>query len=128
MAKKYNAELEAAKAIDLFKTSALIAANALANYQDAFSRPGVAGSFTTTAQSSSVSSFNEIPSTPISSAASIPQGFIDDIFRRNAQTGELKITIDTADTSDKFQQLIAESIQSATKNGFATIPTGAIAF
>ena len=128
LAKKYNAELEGAKALEQLKTSALIAANALVHYQDAFSRPGVAGSFTSTAQSSGVSSFSPMPSVPITNAASIPQGYIDDIFRRNAQTGELKITVDTANTGDRFQQLIAESISSATKNGFATTPTGAIGF
>jgi len=128
LAKKYNAEIEGAKALEVLKTSAFVAANALLNYQDAFSRPGVAGSFTSTAQSSGVSSFSPMPSVPITNAASIPQGFIDDIFRRDKQTGELRITVDTANTGDRFQQLIAESIQAATKNGFATTPTGAIGF
>ena len=128
LAKKYNAELEGAKALEQLKTSALIAGNALLNYQDAFSRPGVAGAFTSTAQSSGPGAFTSMPSVPITNAASIPQGFVDDIFRRNPQTGELRITVDTANTGDRFQQLIAESIQAATKNGFATTATGAIGF
>jgi hypothetical protein len=36
----------------------------------------------------------------------------------------LVLTVDTANTGDKFNQLIAESIQSATRNGYSTSAAG----
>jgi ribosomal protein L7Ae-like RNA K-turn-binding protein len=43
-----------------------------------------------------------------------------------AKQQQITLTIDTANTSDRFTQLIAESIQSATKTGLSTSPIGAI--
>jgi hypothetical protein len=43
-----------------------------------------------------------------------------------AKQQEIKLTIDTSSTNDRFSQLIAESIQSATKTGLSTSPIGAI--
>jgi hypothetical protein len=38
----------------------------------------------------------------------------------------LVLTVDTANSGDRFNQLIAESIQAATKTGLSTSPIGAI--
>lgn len=45
-----------------------------------------------------------------------------DAYFKNQQ--EIIITVDTANTGDKFNQLIAESIQSATRNGYSTSAAG----
>ena len=37
---------------------------------------------------------------------------------------ELKITVDTTNTGDRFAQLIAESLQMATKSGLSSTPVG----
>jgi hypothetical protein len=47
-----------------------------------------------------------------------------DAYFKNQQ--EIKITVDTTNTSDRFSQLIAESIQSATRSGFSTTPAGSL--
>lgn len=47
-----------------------------------------------------------------------------DAYFANQQ--EIKLTIDTANTTDRFTQLIAESIQSATKTGLSTSPVGSL--
>ena len=39
----------------------------------------------------------------------------------------IKITVDTASTGDKFAQLIAESLQVATRSGYSSVPNGFIA-
>lgn len=43
-----------------------------------------------------------------------------------AKQQEIKLTIDTSSTNDRFSQLIAESIQSATKTGLSTSPVGSL--
>jgi len=47
-----------------------------------------------------------------------------DAYFANQQ--EIKLTIDTSSTSDRFSQLIAESIQSATRSGYSTTPAGSL--
>jgi hypothetical protein len=39
----------------------------------------------------------------------------------------LRITVDTASTGDKFAQLIAESLQVASRSGYSSVPNGFIA-
>jgi hypothetical protein len=43
-----------------------------------------------------------------------------------AKQQQITLTIDTANTSDRFTQLIAESIQAATKTGLSTSPVGSL--
>jgi ribosomal protein L7Ae-like RNA K-turn-binding protein len=43
-----------------------------------------------------------------------------------AKQQEIKLTIDTSSTNDRFSQLIAESIQAATKTGLSTSPVGSL--
>jgi len=45
-----------------------------------------------------------------------------DAYLRNQQ--EIKLTIDTSATGDRFAQLIAESLQAATKSGLSSTPVG----
>jgi len=39
----------------------------------------------------------------------------------------IRITVDTASTGDKFAQLIAESLQVASRSGYSSVPNGFIA-
>ena len=45
-----------------------------------------------------------------------------DAYLKNQQ--EIKLTIDTTNTGDRFAQLIAESLQAATKSGLSSTPVG----
>jgi hypothetical protein len=45
-----------------------------------------------------------------------------DAYFKNQQ--EIKLTIDTTNTGDRFAQLIAESLQAATKSGLSSTPVG----
>jgi hypothetical protein len=45
-----------------------------------------------------------------------------DAYFKNQQ--EIKVTIDTTNTGDRFAQLIAESLQAATKSGLSSTPVG----
>jgi hypothetical protein len=45
-----------------------------------------------------------------------------DAYLKNQQ--EIKLTIDTSATGDRFAQLIAESLQAATKSGLSSTPVG----
>jgi hypothetical protein len=47
-----------------------------------------------------------------------------DAYFRNQQ--EIKLTIDTSATGDRFAQLVAESLQSATRSGLSTSPAGSL--
>jgi len=77
----------------------------------------------------------DMPSTP--SLSSLPSGLPSGITNPLAGTyyGEtgrdlpsnLRITVDTASTGDKFAQLIAESLQVASRSGYSSIPNGFIA-
>jgi hypothetical protein len=80
----------------------------------------------------------DMPSTPsIPSLSSLPSGLPSGITNPLAGTyyGEtgrdlpsnLRITVDTASTGDKFAQLIAESLQVATRSGYSSVPNGFIA-
>jgi hypothetical protein len=80
----------------------------------------------------------DMPSTPsIPSLSSLPSGLPSGLTNPLAGTyyGEtgrdlpsnLRITVDTASTGDKFAQLIAESLQVATRSGYSSVPNGFIA-
>jgi hypothetical protein len=70
----------------------------------------------------------------IPSLSSLPSGLPSGITNPLAGTyyGEtgrdlpsnLRITVDTASTGDKFAQFIAESLQVATRSGFSSVPNG----
>jgi post-segregation antitoxin (ccd killing protein) len=64
------------------------------------------------------------------SATSTPQNLPDSGFRYDPLSGlratdrDIRITVDTAGSGDKFSQAIAESIQIATRSGYSTVPAG----
>jgi hypothetical protein len=77
------------------------------------------------------------PMSSIPSLSSLPSGLPSGITNPLAGTyyGEtgrdlpsnLRITVDTASTGDKFAQLIAESLQVASRSGYSSVPNGFIA-
>ncbi len=111
LAKKYLAEMNSAKSLDELTTSAAKAAQALGTFDPARFRMGEERSMQTLADMSTITN------TEISNYGTFDPG----AFRRAEERSmaELNITIDTAQTGDKFAQLIAESIQVATKAGIS---------
>jgi hypothetical protein len=65
-------------------------------------------------------------SQPLAPLLSKLDEFTARVAPRIAESNNITLTIDTANTTDRFTQLIAESIQSATKTGLSTSPIGAI--
>jgi hypothetical protein len=65
-------------------------------------------------------------SQPLAPLLSKLDEFTARVAPRIAESNNITLTIDTANTSDRFTQLIAESIQAATKTGLSTSPIGAI--
>jgi hypothetical protein len=63
-------------------------------------------------------------------APAAPQNLPDSGFRYDPLSGlratdrDIRITVDTAGSGDKFSQAIAESIQIATRSGYSTVPAG----
>jgi hypothetical protein len=65
-------------------------------------------------------------SQPLAPLLSKLDEFTARVAPRIAESNNITLTIDTANTTDRFTQLIAESIQSATKTGLSTSPIGSI--
>ncbi len=65
-------------------------------------------------------------SQPLAPLLSKLDEFTARVAPRIAESNNITLTIDTANTSDRFTQLIAESIQSATKTGLSTSPVGSL--
>jgi hypothetical protein len=72
------------------------------------------------------------PYDPLSSLTVTPQDLTDTNFTYNPLSGlrpteqDIRITIDTAQSGDKFAQLIAESIQVADRSGYNTSANGSL--
>jgi hypothetical protein len=65
-------------------------------------------------------------SQPLAPLLSKLDEFTARVAPRIAESNNITLTIDTANTSDRFTQLIAESIQAATKTGLSTSPVGSL--
>ena len=170
LAKKINAELEAAKNANLLATAFGGAANALtlqiAKMEsmnnaliDKINAKIAAGAYTpppglnipglTTPSIAPLVSANKIPAGAINPQQQFTDAAIGadlkvgatlaqseyimsamsarlqaqaDAYFKNQQ--EIKLTIDTSATNDRFAQLIAESLQAATKSGLSSTPVG----
>ena len=72
------------------------------------------------------------PYDPLSSLSATTQDLVATGFRYDPLSGmrvteqDIKITIDTAQTGDRFAQLIAESIQVAGRSGYSTTANGSL--
>jgi len=111
LAKKYLAEMNGKKAIDDLATSATRAAQILGTWDPARVRMGEERSMQTLADMSTITN-TEISNYSTWDPARVRMG-------EERSMAELNITIDTGQTGDKFAQLIAESIQVATKAGIS---------
>ena len=69
------------------------------------------------------------PSAPTGLTPSIPNPLAGTYYGETGRDlpSNLRITVDTSQTGDRFSQLIAESIQVATRSGYSTVPNGFIA-
>jgi hypothetical protein len=82
------------------------------------------------AMSGKVSSASRCYMILYSALMATPQNLPDTGFRYDPLSGlratdrEIRITVDTAGSGDKFSQAIAESIQIATRSGYSTTPAG----
>ena len=65
-------------------------------------------------------------SQPLAPLLSKLDEFTARVAPRIAESNNITLTIDTANTTDRFTQLIAESIQAATKTGLSTSPVGSL--
>jgi hypothetical protein len=114
LAKKILAEMNATKATDDLATSAAKAAMALGTFDPARFRMG---------EQRSVQNISNIFDTTAAGTVLEPlpafAGGFDPGRVRMGEERSMAITIDTAQTGDRFAQLIAESIQVATKAGIS---------
>jgi len=129
LAKKLLAEMEGTKAADAAAKSLNILAGAAMDSASKFAQvnPFAGTMYGETGRT--------MASTP--SLSSLPGGLPPAVTNPLAGTyyGEtgrdlpsnLRITVDTASTGDKFAQLIAESLQVASRSGYSSIPNGFIA-
>jgi len=123
LAKKYNAELEGAEKAKLLADAMTKAGEAALYFKDwANYRSGERADQTilsTTANNGSYIGSTTVPAPSMTMAA-------DYQSYRAGERGDLTVTIDTSNTTDKFSQLIAESIQFATKQGYGLTPAGGL--
>jgi len=123
LAKKYNAELEGAEKAKLLADAMTKAGEAALYFKDwANYRSGERADQTilsTTANNGSYIGSATVPAPSMTMAA-------DYQSYRAGERGDLTVTIDTSNTTDKFSQLIAESIQFATKQGYGLTPAGGL--
>jgi hypothetical protein len=120
LAKKLLAEMEAADALKKLAEAALLAANVLSSFNPAMFRMGEERSM-----QNIPSVFDKAPAGTLDPLPSFAGGFDVGRFRMGEERS-MVITIDTAQTGDKFSQLIAESIQVANRSGYSTVPNGFI--
>jgi hypothetical protein len=135
LALKYSEALEAVKLMNA-RIAAFIADMAIKGYKTSGGGTDL-GSVTydtalSMAQSTNsrindfLSQFDSNSNAAASTAASgTGNQFIGTPFgQAGGNTQNINLTIDTAQTGDRFAQLIAESIQVATRSGYSTVPAG----
>lgn len=68
------------------------------------------------------------PSAPTGLTPSMPNPLAGTYYGETGRDlpSNLRITVDTTQTGDRFSQLIAESLQVATRSGYSSIPNGFI--
>jgi len=133
LAKKLNAELEGAKAADVLVKALNDVAGAAMESAAKFKQvnPFAGTMFGETGRSPSTSmamSFPPITPTMYSGTAQVTNPFAGTYYGETGRDlpSNLRITIDTAQSGDKFAQLIAESIQVADRSGFSTSANGSL--
>ena len=142
LAKKLLAEMEAAEALKALKDAADILgktfgilAGAAMDSADKFAKINpLAGTYYGETGRDMPSRLSMSPIPPMTN---VPNGLPPAVSNPLAGTyyGEtgrdlpsnLRITVDTASTGDKFAQLIAESLQVASRSGYSSVPNGFIA-
>jgi len=133
LAKKLNAELEGAKAADVLVKALNDVAGAAMESAAKFKQvnPFAGSMFGETGRSPSTSmamSFPPITPTMYSGTAQVTNPFAGSYYGETGRDlpSNLRITVDTSQSGDKFAQLIAESIQVADRSGFSTSANGSL--
>jgi len=133
LAKKLNAELEGAKAADVLVKALNDVAGAAMESAAKFKQvnPFAGSMFGETGRSPSTSmamSFPSITPTMYSGTAQVTNPFAGSYYGETGRDlpSNLRITVDTSQSGDKFAQLIAESIQVAERSGFSTNANGSL--
>jgi len=141
LAKKFLAEMEAAEALKALKDASDILgktfgilAGAAMDSADKFAKINPLAGTYYGETGRDMPSMLSTP--PIPSLSNLPSGLPPAITNPLAGTyyGEtgrdlpsnLRITVDTATTGDKFAQLIAESLQVASRSGYSSVPNGSL--
>jgi hypothetical protein len=130
LAKKLLAEMNGVKAADDLTTALYAVAGAAMDSALKFKQINpFAGTMYGETGRDSMSSIPSLSSLP----SGLPSGITNPLAGTYyGETGRdlpsnLRITVDTASTGDKFAQLIAESLQVASRSGYSSVPNGFIA-
>jgi hypothetical protein len=120
MAKKLLAEMEAAKALKELEEAARKAALAWGTFDPSRFRRGEEASMDSLTMLMALGALGGGTTGPISTGGitgTLGGSIFDPSFARRGESQDLRITVDTAATGDRFAALIAESLQIAQKSG-----------
>jgi hypothetical protein len=120
MAKKLLAEMEAAKALKELEEAARKAALAWGTFDPSRFRRGEEASMDSLTMLMALGALGGGTTGPISTGGitgTLGGSIFDPSFVRRGESQDLRITVDTAATGDRFAALIAESLQIAQKSG-----------
>ena len=120
MAKKLLAEMEAAKALKELEEAARKAALAWGTFDPSRFRRGEEASMDSLTMLMALGALGGGTTGPISTGGitgTLGGSIFDPSFARRGESADLRITVDTAQTGDRFAALIAESLQIAQKSG-----------